>query len=111
MAFNANMNQEIIRAKSIIAGLKLHNETAHQLTHTIRNLLTETFLLEKIHRIQTTLRDQSSAGRNLNNAVFAVNMAEEEPPKPPPNEDEPHPPIKEPPTKDPPIKEPPPKND
>jgi hypothetical protein len=57
------------------------------------------------------LRAESSAGRKLNNAVFAFNMTEEEPPKPPPNEDEPHPPIKEPPTKDPPIKEPPPKND
>ena len=34
----------------------------------------------------------------------------EEPPKPPPDEDEPNPPIKEPPTEEPPVKEPPPKN-
>ena len=112
MAFNANMNQEIIRAKSIIAELKLHNETAHQLTHTIGNLLTvQRFLLEQIHRTETTLRAQLSNGRKFHNTVFAVIMTEEEPPKPPPNEDEPNPPIKEPPTKDPPIKEPPPKSD
>jgi hypothetical protein len=92
--------------------LKFNNETGHQLKHTTGNLLTvQRFLLEQIHRTQTTLRAESSAGRKLNNAVFAVNTTEEEPPKPPPNEDEPHPPIKEPPTKDPPIKEPPPKND
>ena len=112
MAFNANMNQEIIRAKSIIAELKLHNETAHQLQHTIGNSLTvQRFLLEQIHRTQTTLRAQSSAGHKFNNAVFAVNMTAEEPPKPPPDEDESKPPIEEPPTKEPPIKEPPPKND
>jgi hypothetical protein len=106
------MNQEIIRAKALIAELKLNNETAHQLTHTIGNLLTvQRFLLEQIHRTETTLRAQLSTGRKVNNAVFAVNMTEEEPPKPPSNEDEPNPPIKEPPTKDPPIKEPPPKND
>jgi hypothetical protein len=77
------MNQEIIRAKSIIAELKFNNEIVRQL----------------------------KVGRKFNNAVFAVSMMEEEPPKPPPNEDEPNPPIEEPPTKDPPIKEPPPKND
>ena len=43
------------------------------------------------------------------NAV-SVNVFEEEPPKPPPNEDEPKPPIKEPPIEEPPVKEPPPKN-
>ena len=106
------MNQEIIRAKALIAELKLNNETAHQLTHTIGNLLTvERFLLEQIHRTEATLRAQLSNGRKFHNTVFAVIMTEEEPPKPPPNEDEPNPPIKEPPTKDPPIKEPPPKND
>ena len=111
MAFNANMNQEIIRAKSIIAELKLNNETAHQLTHTIGNLLTvQRFLLEQVHRTETTLRAQLSTCRKVNNAVFAVNIIEEEPPKPPPNEDEPNPPIKEPPTKTP-NQEPPPKND
>jgi hypothetical protein len=106
------MNQEIIRAKALIAELKLNNETAHQLTHTIGNLLTvQRFLLEQIHRTETTLRAQLSTGCKVNNAVFAVNMTEEEPPKPPPDEDESKPPIEEPPTKDPPIKEPPPKND
>ena len=34
----------------------------------------------------------------------------EEPPKPPRDEDESNPPIKEPPTEEPPVKEPPPKN-
>jgi len=112
MAFNANMNQEIIRAKSIIAELKLNNETARQLKHTIGNLLTlQRFLLEQIHRKEATLRAQLSNGRKVNNAVFAVNMTEEEPPKPPRDEDESKPPIEEPPTKAPPIKEPPPKND
>jgi hypothetical protein len=42
--------------------------------------------------------------------VSAVRLTEEEPPKPPPDEDEPKPPIKEPPTEEPPVKEPPPKN-
>ena len=61
MAFNANMNQEIIRAKSIIAELKLNNETARQLQHTIGNSLTvQRFLLEQIHRTPT-LQAQSSA--------------------------------------------------
>jgi hypothetical protein len=106
------VNQEIIRAtKTIIAELKLNNETAHQLTHSIRNLLSvQRFLLEQIHRTQTTLQAQSSAGHKFNNAISAVNMTEEEPPKPPPDEDEPKPPIEEPPTEEPPVKEPPPKN-
>ena len=62
MAFNANMNQEIIRAKSIIAELKLNNETAHQLTHTIGNLLTvQRLLLEQIHGTsRRTLERQAS---------------------------------------------------
>ena len=51
MAFNANMNQEIIRAKTLIAELKLNNEIAHQLMHSIGNLLTvQRLLLEQIHR-------------------------------------------------------------
>jgi hypothetical protein len=45
---------------------------------------------------------QSASLHTFNNA--------EEPPKPPPDEDEPKPPIKEPPTEAPPVKEPPPKN-
>ena len=36
MAFNANMNQEIIRAKAIIAELRSNNEMAHQLSHTLK---------------------------------------------------------------------------
>ena len=51
---------------------------------------------------------QSPAVRTSNNAV-SINVTEE-PPKPPPDEDEPNPPIKEPPTEEPPVKEPPPKN-
>ena len=66
--------------------------------------------MEQIHRTQTTLQAQSSAGRKFNNAVFAVITTEEEPPKPLPDEDEPKPPIKEPPTEEPPVKEPPPEN-
>jgi flagellin-specific chaperone FliS len=34
------VNQEIIRAREITAELRLNNEKAHQLTHTLRNLLT-----------------------------------------------------------------------
>ena len=45
--------------------------------------------------------------RTSKNAA-SVNM-NEEPPKPPTDEDEPNPPIKEPPTEEPPVKEPPPK--
>jgi hypothetical protein len=105
------VNQEIIRAKTLIAELKLNNETAHQLTRSIGNLLTvQRLLLEQIHRTHPILQAQSSVGRKSNNAVFAVNMTEEEPPKPPPDEDESKPPIKEPPSEEPPVKEPPPKN-
>lgn len=104
------VNQEIIRAKAIIAELKLNNQAAHQLTHMIGNLLTvQRFLLEQIHRTQTSLRAQSSVGLTFHNIVWTINVTEERPPKPPPNEDKPNTPIKEPPTKDPPIKEPPPK--
>jgi hypothetical protein len=35
---------------------------------------------------------------------------EKKPPKPPPDEDQPRPPVKEPPTEEPPVKEPPPRN-
>jgi hypothetical protein len=52
---------------------------------------------------------QSLAVRTPNNVV-SLNVTEEEPPKPPPDEDEPKPPVKEPPTEEPPVKEPPPKN-
>lgn len=104
------MNQEIIRAKAIIAELKLNNETAHQLMHSIGNLLTvQRLLLELIHRTRRTLQAQSSVARKLTNVLFAVSVTEEEPPKPPPDEDEPKPPVKEPPTEEPPVKEPPPK--
>jgi hypothetical protein len=97
------VNQEIIRAKTLIAELKLNNETAHQLMHSIGNLLTiQRLWLEQIHRTHTT--------RKSDNTVFAVNMTEEEPPKPPPDEDESKPPIKDPPTEETPVKEPPPKN-
>jgi outer membrane biosynthesis protein TonB len=105
------VNQEIIRATAIITELKINNEIARQLQYTMGNLLTvQSLLLEQIHYTQTISQAQSSSGRILNKAVFAVNMTEEEPPKPPPNEDEPNPPIKEPPTEEPPVKEPPPKN-
>jgi hypothetical protein len=102
------VNQEIIPAKEIIAELRLTNEKTHQLTHTLGNL--PTVQLEQIHRIHPTLRAQSSVGRTSNNVLSTINMTEEEPPKPPPDEDEPNPPIKEPPTEEPPVKEPPPKN-
>jgi flagellin-specific chaperone FliS len=43
--------QEIIRAREIIAELRLNNEKAHQLTHTLRNLLTiHRLMLEQIRR-------------------------------------------------------------
>jgi len=45
------MNQEIIRAKAIIAELRLNNEKSHQLIHTQRNLLTvQRLILEQIRR-------------------------------------------------------------
>ena len=40
-------------------------------------------------------------------AESAANVTETEPPKPPPDEDESKPPVKEPPTEEPPVKEPP----
>ena len=101
--WGAVVNQEIIRAKTLIAELELNNETAHKLMHSIGNLLTvQRLLLEQIHRTHTT--------RKSNNAAYGINGTEEEPPKPPPDEDEPNPPIKESPTEEPPVKEPPPKN-
>ena len=48
------MNREIIRARKIIAELKLNNNKAHQLTHTLRNLLTvQRLIREQIHRPAT----------------------------------------------------------
>jgi len=45
------MNQEIIRAKAIIAELRLNNEKSQQLIHTQKNLLTvQRLILEQIHR-------------------------------------------------------------
>lgn len=45
------MNREIIRARTLIADLRLNNEKAHQLTHTLRNLLTvRRLVLEHFHR-------------------------------------------------------------
>jgi hypothetical protein len=44
-------NQEIIRARTIIAELKLNNRKAHELRHTLRNLLTvRRLVLEEFHR-------------------------------------------------------------
>jgi hypothetical protein len=44
-------NQEIIRARAIIAELKLNNQRAHELRHTLRNLLTvRRLVLEEFHR-------------------------------------------------------------
>jgi hypothetical protein len=97
------LNQEL----SIIAELRSTNEKSHQLTHTLRNLLTvQRLLLEQIRGIRSTLRGQVSVGQ----VVLTINITEEEePPKPPPDEGEPKPPVKEPPTEEPPVKEPPPK--
>jgi len=39
-----------------------------------------------------------------------IMTAEKKPPKPPPDEDQPKPPVKEPPTEEPPVEEPPPRN-
>jgi hypothetical protein len=45
------VNREIIRAREIIAELRLNNEKAHQLTHTLRNLRTVQMLIrESIYR-------------------------------------------------------------
>ena len=89
------MNQEIIRAKSIIAELKLNNETAHRLHGYDREFAhgTENFVGTD-SSYKPTLQAQSSDWRKFNNAVFAVNMIDEEPPKPPPDEDESKPPVK-----------------
>ena len=59
------MNQEIIRAKTLIAELKLNNETAHQLMHSIGNLLTvQRLLLEQIRQTsRRTLEPQASVPR------------------------------------------------
>jgi hypothetical protein len=90
------VNGEIIRAKSIIAELRLNVQRV---------------LREEIHLTHTTLQPQSSAGRKTNNIVSLSSISEEkEPPEPPPDEDESKPPIEEPPTEEPPVKEPPPKN-
>ena len=58
-------NQEIIRAKAIIAELRSNNEKAHQLTHTLKNLLTvQGLLLEQIHGTsRRTLERQASVPR------------------------------------------------
>ena len=46
------MNQEIIRARKIIAELKSNNDKAHQLADTLKNLLTvQRLLLEQRHRL------------------------------------------------------------
>jgi hypothetical protein len=88
--------------------MRATNEKSHQLTHTLRNLLTvQRLLLEQIRGIRSTSRYQVSVGQ----VVLTINAnQEEEPPKPPPDEDESKPPVKEPPTEKPPVKEPPPKN-
>jgi hypothetical protein len=59
------VNQDIVRAKAIIAELRLNNETAHQLTHTLKNLLTvQRLLLEQIRRTsRRTLEPQASVPR------------------------------------------------
>jgi hypothetical protein len=59
------MNQEIIRAKAIIAELRLNNEKSHQLIHTQKNLLTvQRLLLEQIRRpSRHTLQPHSSIPR------------------------------------------------
>jgi hypothetical protein len=45
------VNREIIRARKIIAELKLNNEKAHQLAHIQKNLLTvQRLIREQIHR-------------------------------------------------------------
>jgi hypothetical protein len=105
------LNQEIIRARQITE-LRLNNKKAHQLTHTLRNLLTiHRLMLEQIHRIHPTFQGQLSVAPTSNNFVSTMNVTEEkEPLKPPPDEDEPKPPIKEPPIEEPPVREPPPKN-
>jgi hypothetical protein len=100
------VNQEIIRAKAIIAELRLNNDKARI---PFSNLLTSQWLLlEQVYRPgrSTLRRGNLSVARSF---VSATNVTEKEPPKPPPDEDEPNPPIKEPPTEEPPVKEPPPK--
>jgi hypothetical protein len=52
------VNQEIIRAREIIAELRLNNEKAHQLTHTLRNLLTIHQL--RLEQIRRTARSATS---------------------------------------------------
>jgi hypothetical protein len=44
------VNQEIIRAREILAELKLNNQKAHELVHTARNLITiRRLMLEEVH--------------------------------------------------------------
>jgi hypothetical protein len=45
------VNQEIIRARKIIAQLRLNNQKAHELTHRLKNLLTvQRLIRDQIHR-------------------------------------------------------------
>jgi hypothetical protein len=102
------MYQEVIRARAIIAELRF-NQREESSTHTHPQKFTHRtrLLLEQFRLIRSTLRGQVSVGQ----VVLTINATgEEEPSKPPPDEDEPKPPIKEPPTEEPPVKEPPPKN-
>ena len=59
----ANLNREIIRAKAIIAELRLNNQKAHELTHRLKNLLTvQRLIREQIHLAsrRTSLQGQAS---------------------------------------------------
>jgi hypothetical protein len=76
------MNQEIIRAKAIIAELTLNNEKSHQLIHTQKNLLTvQQLLLEQIHRTSCrALQPQASIPR-LTTASITKKWENESPTK------------------------------
>src|SRR5262245_23259426 len=81
------MNQEIIRAKAIIAELRLNNEKSHQLIHTQKNLLTvQLLILEQIHgTLRHTRQPQASIPRlttaritkELSNLTIEVEKHEE----------------------------------
>ena len=73
---NGIMNQEIIRAKAIIAELRLNNEKSHQLIHTQKNLRTVRWLiLEQIHRTSRNTRQPQSSIPRLTTARITKELS------------------------------------
>src|SRR5215475_12134505 len=70
------MNQEIIRAKAIIAELRLNNEKSHQLIHTQKNLLTvQRLILEQIRRTSRHTRQPQASIPRLTTARITKELS------------------------------------